>query len=147
MARFLDEGVHVLPQVLAARDGDRPDVLLGDIGAYPARVFAHRWGRPLVQLLPTYVAWEGYERDMAEVLDGLRAVPGYADYHQRFGALLAEQGVPLDVDAWAGALDQVAARRPELVAAGRERARSFTAAMSGAALAAAYRLAVERGTP
>ena len=102
MARFLDEGVHVLPQVLAARDGDRPDVLLGDIGAYPARVLAHRWGRPLVQLSPTYVAWDGYERDMAEVLDGLRAVPGYADYHQRFGAWLAEQGVPLDVDAFTG---------------------------------------------
>ena len=63
MARFLDEGVHVLPQARAAFDGDRPDVLLGDIGAYAARVLAHRWSRPLVQLSPTYVAWEGYERD------------------------------------------------------------------------------------
>ena len=75
MARFLDEGMHVLPQARAAFDGDRPDVMLGDIGSYPARVLAHRWSRPLVQLSPTYVAWEGYERDMAEVLDGLRARP------------------------------------------------------------------------
>ncbi len=102
MARFLDEGVHVLPQARAAFDGDRPDVLLGDIGSYPARVLAHRWSRPLVQLSPTYVAWEGYERDMAEVLDGLRAAPGYAAYHDRFAAWLAAEGVPLDVDDFTG---------------------------------------------
>jgi hypothetical protein len=38
------------PQARAAFDHDRPDVLVGDIGAYPARVLAHRWSRPLVQL-------------------------------------------------------------------------------------------------
>ena len=32
MARFLDEGIHVLPQARAALVADRPDVLLGDIG-------------------------------------------------------------------------------------------------------------------
>ncbi len=78
MARFLDEGIHVLPQAHAAFDDDRPDVLLGDIGSYPARVLAHQWSRPFVQLSPTYVAWESYEQDMAEILDGLRAAPGYA---------------------------------------------------------------------
>jgi MGT family glycosyltransferase len=77
-------------------------VLIGDIGAYPARVLAHQWRRPLVQLSPTYVAWEGYERDMAEVLDGLRAVPGYAAYQERFATWLAAEGVPLDVDAFTG---------------------------------------------
>jgi MGT family glycosyltransferase len=102
MARFLDEGMHVLPQARAAFEGDRPDVLLGDIGAYPARVLADRWSRPFVQLSPTYVAWEGYERDMAEVLDGLRAAPGYAAYHGRFAAWLAAEGVPVDVDAFTG---------------------------------------------
>ena len=54
MARFLDEGMHVLPQARAAFDADRPDVLIGDIGSYPARVLAHRWSRPLVQLSPTF---------------------------------------------------------------------------------------------
>jgi MGT family glycosyltransferase len=102
MARFLDEGIHVLPQARNAFDGDRPDVLLGDIGAYPARVLAHRWSRPFVQLSPTYVAWERYEQDMAEVLDSLRAAPGYAAYHQRFGAWLAAEDVDVDVDAFAG---------------------------------------------
>ena len=102
MARFLDEGIHVLPQARAVLDGDRPDVLLGDIGSYPARVLAHQWSRPLVQLSPTYVAWESYEQDMADVLDGLRAAPGYAAYHERFAAWLAAEDVPLDVDAFAG---------------------------------------------
>lgn len=45
---------------------------------------------------------------------------------------------PLDVAAWAGALDEAAARRDQLVAAGLARAATFTAAASGTALAAAY---------
>jgi len=102
MARFLDEGIHVLPQARAALVDDRPDVLLGDIGSYPARVLAHQWSRPFVQLSPTYIAWESYEQDMADVLDGLRAAPGYAAYHERFAAWLTAEDVPLDVDAFAG---------------------------------------------
>jgi MGT family glycosyltransferase len=102
MARFLDEGIHVLPQARAALVADRPDLLLGDIGSYPARVLAHQWSRPFVQLSPTYVAWESYEQDMADVLDGLRAAPGYAVHHERFAAWLTAEDVPLDVDAFAG---------------------------------------------
>jgi len=48
---------------------------------------------------------------------------------------------PLDIDAWAGALDEVRARRGELVVAGQVRAARFTAMASGAALAGAYRQA------
>jgi hypothetical protein len=50
--------------------------------------------------------------------------------------------LPLQLDAWAGALDTVAARRDCFVDAGRRRAASFTAEASGAALASAYRLAL-----
>ncbi len=46
---------------------------------------------------------------------------------------------PLDPDAWKGALDDVAAARDELVAAGRQRAALFTTRASGDRLAAAYR--------
>lgn len=49
---------------------------------------------------------------------------------------------PLEVSAWGAALDDAVARREELVAAGRERAARYTSLASGAALAAAYRLAV-----
>jgi alpha-1,3-rhamnosyl/mannosyltransferase len=50
--------------------------------------------------------------------------------------------LPLDLDAWAGALDAVAARSEELRSAGRSRARAFTTEHSGAALARAYDLAL-----
>jgi alpha-1,3-rhamnosyl/mannosyltransferase len=49
------------------------------------------------------------------------------------------------VDAWADALDAVAAGRDELVAAGLRRAAEFTVGASGAALAAAYRRAAQKG--
>jgi hypothetical protein len=45
------------------------------------------------------------------------------------------------VDAWAGALDTVAADRDALIARGRRQAAHFTVAASGTALAAAYRRA------
>ena len=50
--------------------------------------------------------------------------------------------LPLDLDAWAGALDEVRRRRAELVAAGTRRVLEFTSFASGAALAAAYDQAV-----
>jgi glycosyltransferase involved in cell wall biosynthesis len=46
---------------------------------------------------------------------------------------------PLDRDAWATALDDVATQREALVAAGRRRAALFTTLASGVALADAYR--------
>ena len=45
---------------------------------------------------------------------------------------------PTTPEAWAGVLDEVRARRTELIAAGHRRAQDFTSAASGAALAAAY---------
>ena len=49
---------------------------------------------------------------------------------------------PLRLDAWADALDEVGRRRDELVAAGRDRARRFTTAVSGRSLLDAYRQVV-----
>jgi alpha-1,3-rhamnosyl/mannosyltransferase len=53
--------------------------------------------------------------------------------------------LPLDVDAWADALDIVAARADEMRSAGRARARFFSTERSGAELAAAYDLALRIG--
>ena len=50
--------------------------------------------------------------------------------------------LPRDIEAWAGALDTVAAERKELVTRGRRRALEYTAVKSGAALATAYRRAL-----
>ena len=52
---------------------------------------------------------------------------------------------PLDVAAWAGVLDEIAADRAGLIARGRVRAAAFTAAASGTALATAYRHAAKLG--
>ena len=46
--------------------------------------------------------------------------------------------LPLEHEAWAGALDTVANRRAELVAAGRARATEFTVRRSGEAIASVY---------
>jgi alpha-1,3-rhamnosyl/mannosyltransferase len=46
--------------------------------------------------------------------------------------------LPDDADAWSGALEAVARRRAELVAAGRERATHYTLAASAEALVDAY---------
>jgi glycosyltransferase involved in cell wall biosynthesis len=51
--------------------------------------------------------------------------------------------LPLQPDAWAGALDTVRRRRSELVAAGHRRALDFTSKASGAALARVYARALE----
>ena len=41
--------------------------------ATPAAIAAHHWGVPAIQLSPTYVAWDGYEDDMAEFTAQLKA--------------------------------------------------------------------------
>ena len=66
--------------------------------------------------------------------------PALADVVGDAGILL-----PLELDAWADALDVAASRSHELRAAGRRRAAAFTIERSGAALAAAYDLAVQVG--
>lgn len=53
--------------------------------------------------------------------------------------------LPLELDAWADALDVVAARSGEMCSAGRRRALAFTTERSGAALAGAYDLASRIG--
>ncbi len=50
---------------------------------------------------------------------------------------------PDTVEAWADVLDDVSARRAELVESGRRRAAQFTSARSGTALAAAYRTVLD----
>lgn len=99
---FLDEAIHALPQAERAFAGDRPDLLLYDIGAYEARVLAHRWQRPIVQLSPAYVAWEGYAEEMEPVLAPVKATAAYAAYERRFLDWLAADGIALGVDEFVG---------------------------------------------
>ncbi|UBU18920.1 macrolide family glycosyltransferase [Nonomuraea gerenzanensis] len=100
MSLFLDDAVQALPQLRAVYDDDPADLYLYDIGAYAARALAESQGRPLVQLSPTFVAWKGYDQDVAAHLWGL---PGADAYRERFARWLAGSGAATtDVDAFSG---------------------------------------------
>ena len=93
MRMFLDEAVHALPQVHAALDADRPDVVLYDIGGMAEPVAAQRWGVPAAQLSPSIVAWDGYHDDMAEALAPMLSSPGYLSYREAFDEWLVDSAV------------------------------------------------------
>ncbi|GGU46819.1 macrolide-inactivating glycosyltransferase [Streptomyces albospinus] len=91
---FLDDGVQALPQLIAAYEGDIPDLVLYDTAAYPAPLLAHRWGVPAIQLTPHLVAWDGHEEEAgaairAQLLDTER---GRA-YYARFRIWLDDHGM------------------------------------------------------
>ncbi|GAA2345529.1 glycosyl transferase [Streptomyces kunmingensis] len=97
---FLDDAVQALPQLHAAYDDDPADLYLYDIGAYAARALAEAQGRPLLQLSPTFVSWDGYEEEVAA---HLRKLPGADAYRERFARWLAGCGATTtDVDAFSG---------------------------------------------
>ncbi|MEU5312488.1 macrolide family glycosyltransferase [Streptomyces sp. NPDC021562] len=100
MDLFLANAVQALPQLHAAYHHDPADLYLYDIGAYAARALAETQDRPLLQLSPTFVAWEGYDRDVAAHLWHL---PGADAYRARFARWLADCGASTtDVDAFSG---------------------------------------------
>nr|WP_245567989.1 hypothetical protein [Nocardia jiangxiensis] len=109
---FLDNAIQELPQLRAAYDEDRADLYLYDIGAYAtARALAETQDRALLQLSPTFVAWKGYEQDVAAHLRGL---PGADAYHARFAQWLADCGTSTtDVDAFSGPPARALALIPE----------------------------------
>ncbi|MFC6883863.1 MULTISPECIES: macrolide family glycosyltransferase [Actinomadura] len=92
LALFLDDAIAMLPQLRAAYDADRPDLFLYDMTGYPARVLAENWGVPCAQLSPSAVAWEGYEDDVADQTEAIRADPRGAEYYRRASEWLAANG-------------------------------------------------------
>lgn len=90
---FLRDNISMTGQLRAAYESDRPDLFLYDIGAAPARVLAHTWDIPIVQLSPTYVAWDGYEADMAPVIAELKSTPHGADYYRRAQQWLSDNDI------------------------------------------------------
>ncbi|MEV6791701.1 macrolide family glycosyltransferase [Streptomyces sp. NPDC051320] len=110
MSLFLDDAVQVLPQLRAAYDQDPADLYLYDIGAYAGRALAETQDRPLMQLSPTFVAWEGYGQDVAAHLWQL---PGADAYRARFAQWLADCGASTtDVDTFGGRPAQALALIP-----------------------------------
>lgn len=100
MDLFLDDAVRALPQLRDRYDHDRADLYLYDIGAYAARALAEIQDRPVVQLSPTYVAWDGYEQEVAA---HLRRLPGADAHREKFARWLTGCGASTtDVDAFSG---------------------------------------------
>lgn len=100
LALFQDEYEAMLPVVADLLDRDAADLVLHDIAGVPARLLAVERGLPELQLSPTYVAWDGYEDDMAAFLDGLRTDPRGVAYLARQRAMLADHGVDADPLTW-----------------------------------------------
>lgn len=104
---FLDDAIQALPQLIAAYQGDEPDLVLHDITSYPARVLARRWGVPAVSLSPNLVAWEGYEEEVAEPMWAEpRATERGRAYYEKFTNWLAENGVGQHPDPFVGRPDR-----------------------------------------
>ncbi len=102
MRMFLDEAIHVLPQLHRALDNDRPELVLYDIGGMAGPVAAEQWGVPSAQLSPSEVAWEGYHEDMAEILDPILNSPSGLAYRRTFDEWLAESAAGLTFDEVTG---------------------------------------------
>ncbi|MFE6040235.1 macrolide family glycosyltransferase [Streptomyces sp. NPDC056452] len=100
MGLFLDDAVQALPQLRAVYDHDPAELYLYDIGAYAARALAEAQSRPAVQLSPTFVAWTGYEQEVAAPVWKL---PGADAYRARFTQWLTDCGASTtDMDAFSG---------------------------------------------
>ncbi|MGO4426807.1 glycosyl transferase, partial [Streptomyces sp. MCAF7] len=91
---------QALPRLRAVYDHDPADLYLYDIGAYAARALAESQDRPIMQLSPTFVAWDGYDQGVAAQL---RQLPGADAYRAKFAQWLAGCGASTtDVDAFSG---------------------------------------------
>lgn len=119
---FLDDAVAMLPQLREAYDNDRPDLFLYDIAGAPARLLAGEWGIPAVQLSPTFVAWEGYEEEMAPMVAAMRADPRGAAYYRRFEQWLIDNGSSVtDSTAFQGRPDRALVLIPRVMQPHAER--------------------------
>ncbi|MGY0021224.1 macrolide family glycosyltransferase [Streptomyces sp. YJ-C3] len=126
---FLDDAVQALPQLHAAYDDDPADLYLYDIGAYAARALAESQGRPLVQLSPTFVGWDGYQEEVAAQL---RKLPGADAYRGRFARWLADCGATTtDVDAFSGPPARALALIPKAMQPHADRVDTNTVTFTG----------------
>ncbi|KAA2260473.1 UDP glycosyltransferase [Solihabitans fulvus] len=113
MRIFLDDQIAALPLLTDRFDDDRPDLLLHDIGGLAAPVLGARYGVRPVQLSPTLVAWDGYEQDMAEILDAIRTSESGRDYHATCTAWLRDNGIEREAWDWLARPDDVLSLIPK----------------------------------
>jgi glycosyltransferase involved in cell wall biosynthesis len=101
----------------------------------------------LIRLAHALVFPSQYEGFGAPVVEAMAlGTPVVCSDQAALVEVVADAGLvlPLEREAWAGALDQVDSDRDAMCLAGRRRAATFTAAKSGEGLARAYRMAADR---
>lgn len=125
---FLDDAIQSLPQLLDAYDNPA-DLYLYDIGAYAARALAESQGKPLLQLSPTFVAWEGFHE---EVSAHSRTLPGADSYRNDFERWLIGCGATTtDVDAFSGPPSRALALIPRAMQPNADRVDTDTVTFVG----------------
>lgn len=60
---FAKEAFENYPKMMAAFDGDRPDIIAYDMLNWHGKALAHHWGIPSVLLSPTHVNYEGIQEE------------------------------------------------------------------------------------
>jgi MGT family glycosyltransferase len=118
MRFFLDDQIEALP-VISALEG--VDAVLYEIGGFAGRVAAHRWGVPHIQLSPTYVAWDGYEDDMAEFTHALKASESGQAYFATLREWLNANGMTISGDDFLGRPEHCVVLIPRVLQPNEER--------------------------
>jgi MGT family glycosyltransferase len=119
MQVFLDDQIAVLPRLLS--EVDDVDAVLYEIGGFAGRVAAHHWRVPAIQLSPTYVAWEGYEQDMAEFTTALKTSESGARYFALLRSWLDENAMSLSADDFLGRPEACVVLIPRAIQPNEER--------------------------
>ncbi|MFV0128707.1 macrolide family glycosyltransferase [Streptomyces sp. HMX112] len=88
VAQAIEVNLGALPELAAAFEGDRPDLVLYDVYAWAGPLLAARWGVPVVQLAPTHVPYQGMIEEMFG-LDDISRIPGFPE----LAAALAAHGL------------------------------------------------------
>lgn len=113
MELFFNDALQALPQLAEAYEGDAPDLVLYDSTSYPARVLAHRWGVPIVQLSPHMVAWQGSEDGaIAQHFEEVKRSERGRAYYERFAEWLTGNGITIEHDRFVGHPDRCLALIP-----------------------------------
>jgi MGT family glycosyltransferase len=118
MRPFLDDQIAVLPTLLEL---DGVDAVLYEIGGFAGRVAAHHWGVPAIQLSPTYVAWEGYEDDMAEFTTALMESESGKRYFALLRSWLDENGMSISGGDFLGRPEACVVLIPRVIQPNEER--------------------------
>jgi MGT family glycosyltransferase len=118
MQMFLDEEITALPRIMGLSPAD---AVLYDIGGYAGRIAAHHWSVPSIQLSPTYVAWEGYEEDMAEFTAALKASESGARFFAGVQSWVNENGMSIDADSFLGRPEQCVVLIPRVLQPNEDR--------------------------